>query len=202
MKEEWKAVDGFSNYEISNHGRARTKSRYVPWKHHGTSGLAYKKGKILTPVVKGIGYIQYTMHGDNGAYRCNLAHRLVASAFIDNTFNKPQVNHIDGNKTNNLITNLEWVTAQENSIHVFHTLGHVTWQKGLKGKFAITSRPVIQLTLSGEVVREWDCAIDAVNEFGFDSGSICRACQGKSKTYKGYIWRYQSEIRTYAKKNY
>jgi hypothetical protein len=81
------------------------------------------KGKRLKTRISYRGYEQVTIVKQDGSRIYALVHRLVAQAFIDNPDNKPYVNHIDGNKTNNSIENLEWVTPSENMLHASHVLG-------------------------------------------------------------------------------
>jgi len=193
VKEEWRKIDGFVNYEVSTLGRVRSIDREVRWSHHGKSGLAKKSGKILKPIPrklnKHLTYMQVGLYGHPKLVVRHI-HRLVAEAFIPNPHNKPQVNHIDGNGANNNVSNLEWATCSENGLHAYRVLGRKAWQKGRFGAKAITSRAVIQKDFAGNVLRRWDCASDAVRECGFDSGSITRACQGKYKHHKGYVWEY------------
>ncbi len=73
--------------------------------------------RLLKPYKDTKGYSRVTIHLD-GEYYDKKVHRLVASAFIPNIYNKPEVNHKDGNKSNNSVQNLEWATSKENSIHV------------------------------------------------------------------------------------
>lgn len=173
MKEIWKNIDGYKNYKVSNLGRVKN----------------IKKNIILAPILKSTGYIQFGI-SENGKAKCALAHRLVAEAFIPNPDNKPQVNHIDGIKNNNIVTNLEWNTPSENSLHTHNTLGYKVWHKGNTGKNTPTAKKVIQKTLDGKLVKVWDCASDAVREFGFDSGCITHTCKGSYKSHKGYKWEY------------
>ena|SRR5690554_2824929 len=105
-KEMWKDVPGFDGmYQISNSGRVRS------WRNNRW-GRA-KRPKILQSHTLKNGYDAVSLGRGNKMY----IHRIMATAFIPNPENKPQVNHIDGNKVNNRISNLEWVTQKENSIH-------------------------------------------------------------------------------------
>lgn len=83
------------------------------------TGKVYSENskKYLIPEIRS-GYLSINIYTINGPTHCTI-HRLVATAYIPNPSNKPQVNHIDGNKKNNVVSNLEWVTASENSIHAF-----------------------------------------------------------------------------------
>lgn len=125
IKEEWKQIDGFEYYYISNLGRVKSTRRWS-----GTQ--FYERKKIISlHKHKTKGYIYVSISRDGKNYNLRV-HRLVAKAFIPNPNNKPQVNHIDGNKENNNINNLEWVTNQENQIHA--------WRKGLCKKHTTKRR--------------------------------------------------------------
>ena len=105
--EEWKLIDGFKKYEISNKGRIRR---------------LYLKGyKYRKPVIQS-GYCSVTF-SIGLEFKKYSIHRLVALAFIDNKYNKPCVNHIDGNGLNNNVSNLEWCTYSENEKHSYSVLG-------------------------------------------------------------------------------
>lgn len=97
----WKAIPGFNKYQVSNEGCVV----------HSATGR-YKKATVLK---RGYSYVR--MMSDNGKLEPRYVHSLVAKAFVPNPLNYPQVNHIDAVKTNNLYTNLEWVTAAQNTAH-------------------------------------------------------------------------------------
>lgn len=86
------------------------------------NGIVSSKHRIMKGCIDSQGYLCYTMRNHNGIRRRELGHRLVAISFIPNPDNKDQVNHIDGNKLNNDITNLEWCTQSENMIHAYRVL--------------------------------------------------------------------------------
>lgn len=120
----------------------------------------------------------------DGKKRIFRVNRLVAMAWIDNPDNKPQVNHIDEQKTNNDVYNLEWSTAKENSN--FGTRSKRVADSLLNGKQA---KPVQAINPStGVVVREFPSAMEAQRN-GFNQGSIWSCCHGKQRTHHGYIWR-------------
>ena len=115
--EVWKDVEGYEGlYQISNFGNVKSLARIV----HSEKRSDYKiKEKILKQSDTTTGYKKVELHKGNEKRKSFKVHRLVAQAFIPNPENKLEVNHIDGNKHNNNVNNLEWVTSSENKIHAF-----------------------------------------------------------------------------------
>lgn len=110
---KWLPCPGFENsYEVSNYGQVRSIDRYCS----GRKGLI--KGQIIHSDLNQKGYPQLRLYNSNKKYVRN-QHRLVALAFIPNPNNLPQVNHIDGNKENNCVTNLEWISNSDNMRHAY-----------------------------------------------------------------------------------
>ena len=114
--EVWKPIRNFNNYEVSTFGRVRS----IPRKVHTWNGERKVKGKILNTRLNK-GYLYVLMRDNNNKVRNMKVHRLVALSFIPNPHNYPQVNHKDGNKSNNNVDNLEWRTAKENTYHAVVT---------------------------------------------------------------------------------
>lgn len=102
--EKWKNVQNYEEYEISNLGRVRS--------------IYSSHRKTLNYANNGKNYLTVCLYKDKKQKRM-LVHRLVALHFLPNFYNKPDVNHKDGNKSNNSLYNLEWVTKKENIIHGF-----------------------------------------------------------------------------------
>ncbi len=114
----WKPVRGYENlYEVSNTGQVRSLPREVPFINGSIRKL---NGKILKPLVNHSGYL-YVCLALDGVQKSKFVHRLVAESFISNVDNALEVNHIDGNKHNNCVDNLEWVTHKYNIQHSFAT---------------------------------------------------------------------------------
>lgn len=171
--EVWKDIEGYGNrYQVSSEGRIRKKNkdkrcrpfRYLTPNCNNNAGY-YKVG---------LSYKGYT--------KLLTVHRLVAQAFIPNPNNKPQVNHIDGNKKNNRVENLEWVTESENAIHASR-LG--LFDSMIKK----ASKAVCQFSLDGELLNRWDSFHQIEREAGFSATYICKKCKGNGYAY-GYYWRY------------
>lgn len=116
MNEEWRPVIGFEDsYEVSNLGRVRSKTRMVK---NGKTSMRLQEGNIRKTSITRLGYENVGMSKDCKEKKYYV-HRLVAQAFIPNTEDKETVNHIDGVKTNNCVSNLEWATLKENIQHSF-----------------------------------------------------------------------------------
>ena len=98
--EIWVKIQGFPNYEVSTYGGIRTADRHKP----------------VNPEIHCKGYLRVNLFLDGKRYHKKV-HRLVAEAFLNNPYNKPQVNHLDGNVQNNAMWNLEWVDDHENKEH-------------------------------------------------------------------------------------
>ena len=120
-KEIWKTIPNFEGiYEVSNFGNVRSLKRKV----QGLNDINQMfKGKVLKPGINR-GYKRVTLSKANKLKKFSI-HRLVASVFLDNKFNKPCVNHIDGNKSNNNLLNLEWCTYSENEKHSYNVLNKI-----------------------------------------------------------------------------
>lgn len=178
--EKWIAAIGYDGkYEISNYGNVRNTVT----------------GKYLKPSISKTGY--YFVKLDRaGAPRKNaFIHRLVAENFILPVNGKFQVNHKDGDKSNNCVENLEWVTPAENIQHSFSALGKKSALKGKTGAENKNSRPVCQYTLDGDFVRQWPGVSDAARNVGCSPAQILNVIAGRIATCHGYIWAYEKSDR-------
>ena len=188
MEEIWKDIEGYEGiYQVSNLGRVRSLDRLVPAAcalSKGNQVVNYlRKGVILKPHIAGKSGYQYVALsiGDKPKY-CRV-HRLVACAFIPNPDNLPEVNHIDEDKSNNRVDNLEWVTHIQNEHH---------GTKIERGARTRDRRPVEALNEKGEVVASYDRIADAAKALGLNISTIWQVCN-KIRNYKtagGYRWRY------------
>jgi hypothetical protein len=154
---------------------------------NGKSFTSDGKLKMIKQNLKANGYWQVKLFKD-GVRKYFIVHRLVAKTFILNPENKPEVNHIDGNKNNNCAFNLEWVTSRENQLHAFR-LG---LQKAPRGKDSNCSIAINQYEKDGTFVKTWESINMVKRELGFNSFGIIGCCK-KRKRYKtayNYKWEY------------
>ena len=111
--EVWKEIKGYNGiYQVSNIGRVKSKTQYCK----GRLGSGKQNGRVLKQQKCYKGYLRVSLSFNKVRFNTGV-HRLVALSFIDNPLNKPQVNHINGIKTDNTVENLEWCTNKENQIH-------------------------------------------------------------------------------------
>lgn len=174
--EIWKDIKGYEGiYQVSNYGRVKVLDRKV-W---NAKVECVRKGRIFKTTKGSRGYIQVALT-KNGKSRIFNVHRLVAQAFIPNPLNLPQVNHIDGNKTNNNVSNLEWCTAQENIQHA-HKMNLTS----------NVSRKVQKLEkYTKNILCEYKSAHEASVIEKIDETSIRRCCNYIRKSAGGYSWKY------------
>ncbi|WP_461217380.1 NUMOD4 domain-containing protein [Lactococcus cremoris] len=177
MKSEhqtWKPAKGFEKYyEVSDSGNVRSLDRVSNAKNGSTQ---LRKGQLISPCTNKRGYKQVRLIC-NGVAKNILVHRLVLLTF------KPingllQVNHIDGNKENNNINNLEWATAKENIHHAYRT--------GLNSR----RNKVQQYDKEGYLIAEYSSVRIAAKLLNYHPSGISEAANGKKQFYKGYRWEY------------
>lgn len=186
MEEIWKNIKDYEGlYQVSNWGRVKSLKRLV--KSHNKWGECYItiNEKILKTFDNNLGYL-FIRLSKNNKIKNYYIHKLVAEHFIPNPNNLPEVNHKDECKSNNIYTNLEWCDRKYN-VNYGNRLKKIS--KKLKNKKE-WSKPVIQYTLDGQFVKEWE-SINEADRNGYNHGHIAACCLGKRKTHKGYIWKYK-----------
>ena len=178
--EIWKEIVGTKGFiEVSSEGRVRSLLGGTP--------------RILKTQVDNNGYhrIRVTIERIKMTYK---VHREVAKAFIDNPSNLPQVNHIDGNKDNNCVSNLEWVTNKENA---HHAIKNGLWDSVLEGskrENESRKKPIIAYRINGEYpnTRYYRSIAEAERDIG--SRHICDVLKGKRSHVKGWSFQYAEEV--------
>lgn len=173
MQEEWKVIDECPKYMISNLGRIKN----------------IKSGLIRKLCTNGDGYLTVKLYIDSYHDKKVLVHRLVAMAFIPNPENKPTVNHIDENKLNNAVENLEWATYKE-QMNCGTVKDRILAKKREVGRYSI---PVVQLTKSGEVVKVFKSIHFAGKILGVKDEHIAMCARGQRNFCGGYKWKYADE---------
>ena len=187
MKEIWKYIDGFNGrYSVSSFGRVRAENR---WCYNPRYGEFFLAGKMLKPSHNSNGYLTVTL-ALNGRSFPLCVHRIVAQAFIPNPKNKPQVNHINGNRADNNINNLEWCTQSENNLHSYRKLGRI--KVGLKGENNPVSKIVLQIK-NGIVIAEFCSVTEAQTKTGIARQSIGKVANKKLKSAGGYKWEWKKD---------
>ena len=161
---------------------------------NGKANLHYPES-IRTPVLDKNGYFTVILR-KHSSVKCYKVHRLVAQHFILNPENKPQVNHVDGNKLNNDVNNLEWVTDQENKPHARRTglmrpdqYGPNNYMWNRHGKDNPLSKPIYQI-YNNQIINEFESLTEASKSTGISAGHISHVCSGK----RNHARRIQMEI--------
>ena len=175
--EQWKEIYDSKIYEISNFGNVRSVER--------TDSLGrFKKAKLLNKTINNSGY-QYVSLFYNNTHIKMLIHRLVADHFIEKKSENLVVNHKDGNKLNNCVDNLEWVSQKQNILH--------SWENGLSHRN--NCKKIKQLDKKGNIIKIYDAIMDAERATGINNSKITACCKKHygRKTAGGYIWRYVNE---------
>lgn len=175
MREIWADIEGYEGlYKVSNLGNVSGK-------------------KMLTPSKSSSGYYKVELYKDKIS-KVFWIHRLVAQTFLPNPDNKPQVNHKDGNKLNNILSNLEWVTVSENQIHAINSgLRLPSPMIGKIGKLNPNSIKVLQYDAYGNFIRVWDCLADIGRYYNCSTNPISSCINGRTHSSYGYIWKPYTE---------
>lgn len=176
--ERWLPICGYEGvYEVSDSG----------------SVWSIRHGRNLILQTSNSGY-HFVHLWRNNQRASRFVHRLMAASFIVGYSDELMVNHIDGNKKNNVVINFEMVTASENMLHSVHVLGNRSAMlNGLNGAENGFSKPVLQLSIDGQVLQRFECRRDAVRK-GFNAACITECCNGTQKTHKGYRWSHVQEL--------
>ena len=170
-------------YKVSNLGRILN----LNYRNTG-------RAELMKPVDNGYGYFQVGLRKNGECKKCYV-HRLIAETFLENPENKPEVNHKiegdEGKKINMVIfnedgtinkekTTIEWVTREENNNYATRN------ERAAKAM----SKPVLQLSLSGELIREWESTMECERN-GFNHQHVAACCRGEKPQYKGFRWEYK-----------
>lgn len=194
MAEIWKPIVGWEDrYEVSDHGNVRSLNYHLTGETKKLKQVKERKGYLMVGLYR------------KQKLKWEKVHRLVAKAFIPNPEGKPQVNHINGDKTDNRAENLEWATASENQRHAYKMdlkRGNPEWGRTLGKTYGISGRekiaaqrrkPVIATNIrTGEETR-YESAAEVERILGINHSSVPKVCDGRRKSAKGYTFRYAGD---------
>lgn len=187
MEEVWKDIKGYEGiYQVSNNGRIKSLERDK--NNHS------KKQKVEAKIRKNVlskGYYLCLL-SKNGKNKMMRVHRLVAEAFIPNPKKHPIINHIDGNKLNNCVDNLEWCDYSYNEKEAYR-LGLRRYNNNLKVYTDNMKKRVNQYEINGKFIKTWDSVSDIHRQYNYTTTNICACCKNKRKTAYGYKWKYAEE---------
>lgn len=182
INELWKDIKGYEgSYEVSNLGRVKSLSRKVV-SGVNYSNVRYTENRILAQSIINSGYPTVLLHSDGEEKRL-LVHRLVLENFKPNSDESLVVNHIDRDKLNNNLENLEWLTQSENIRHL-----------GANKLMGLSKRkPICKYDINGKLIKKYDY-LGLVSKDGFDPTNCSRVARGLQSHHKGYDWRYANEV--------
>lgn len=179
--EQWKIIEDYPNYMVSNMGRIKS----LNYKRTGEE-------KILKLNKQRFGYYMVSLR-KNGNTSKKLIHRLVAQAFLPNPDNKPEIDHINTIVTDNRAENLRWVTSKENSNNPITRKHYSDVRKIMLGSKHPKSKRIIQFTFDGEFVNKWDSVMDVERELGLHHSNIFKVINGVRNHTGGYKWGYTED---------
>lgn len=210
MDEIWKDVIGYEGlYQVSNLGNVRSTKRIVPVKGLRNVRTVTRGGNTLKKHEDRYGYLH--VHLRNGESTSTpTIHKLVMNAFVFNIDNKPCIDHINANKKDNRVDNLRWVTVKENQNNPItrkrlslcktgdkhHYYGKKFSEEHRKrisdaNKNGKCSKPILQLNLEGELIKEHPSINEANRQTGVSRSLIYRSCRCKIRSAGGYVWKYK-----------
>ena len=176
MKEEWRDIKGFEGlYQVSNLGRVKS----LNYRRTGKEGIL--KGKD-----NGKGYLFVQLYKE-GKVEKPLVHRLVATAFLENPDNLPEVNHKDEKPENNCVDNLEWCS------HSYNNTYNDKAKKAGKKTAEKLSKPVFSVNKESGLIMWWQSAREAERCTGINNSSIIQCCKGKYHSAGNHIWFYADD---------
>ena len=174
-QEIWKDIPWYEwQYQVSTFGRIKSFKYFRRYKSH-----------ILECTIRRSWYVIIWLR-KSWKTKTYLVHRIVATVFLDNVNSKPQVNHKDWNKTNNYLSNLEWVTIKENSNHSWEYL----WRVASRWNHNNKSKTIIQYDLLWKLIKVWSWTWDIQRELWINRSSISACCLWRRNKAWWYIWKH------------
>ena len=192
--EIWKDIPNYEGYyQVSNLGRIKSIKRKVKYQNSFRNVKEKIKGTFIGK--QGYERVELSKNKINKKYN---VHRIVANVFIPNPLNKETVNHINGIKTDNRVENLEWATKSENILHAYKTgLSKNSEKQRNAVKLYCKEnkiKPIIQLDLDGNFIKEWKSATEVMNVLNINRKSISNCIRKQSKTAGGFKWTTKEQM--------
>ena len=215
MEEVWKDVPGYEGiYAASTTGLVKNYGRQLGWRNGGK-----EKPKVLKQRKDEKGYMRVSLVDGNGKRTFWGVHRIIATTFIPNPENKPFIDHINSVKDDNRVENLRWCTSVENAHNPITFKKYLKAMEGQRGKILSaehrkklsetrkgahpssetralqslrrkeSARSIVQLSLSGEVIKEWESVLSASEQLGIDKSAIYKCINGKLHKTGGFKWK-------------
>ena len=186
QNEIWRDVVGYEGlYQISNLGRLK----HLATPRKKGTGKYERDEHFCTSHVQNNGYLVVDLYKDNKR-KTFLVHRLVAMSFLLNPQNYEFINHIDNNRKNNCLSNLEWCTKSYNTKYSYDTNDRRKKMNWKSGKDNANSKAVLMSDMNGKVIKRYECIMDTERELGIWSSCIVSCLKGRTKTAGGYKWNY------------
>lgn len=186
--EEWKDIKYFEGlYQISNYGRVKSLER---------TRKLYSKEIYVPEIIRRTGcdmngYQILPLNKDSKKYTKKI-HRLVAESFISNPENKPCINHLNCNKNDNRVFNLEWCTIKENNQYCCKVGHHYNPTLGKFRGDNPKSKKIVQKNKNGKIIKIWNCAEDIADFLSVNRRTIGKGCRKEVKTVKGFVLEYEN----------
>ncbi|WP_286777107.1 NUMOD4 domain-containing protein [Sphingobacterium sp. UBA2074] len=186
--EIWRDIPGYEGiYQSSTKGFIRSLDRLLK----NSKGQFIKKGSIKSLNKSKNGYLSVDLYRDNKRQTL-LIHRIIAITFINNTKNADTVNHINGDKYDNDVNNLEWCTYSENHKHSYEKLGRIAGMKGKRNELNTNSKPIIMINSNDEIVHTFPSIMEAARVLDISSSRIVSNLKGRSKTCINHYFKYKN----------
>ena len=193
--EIWRDIEGYEGlYQVSNLGNVKS-LKFGPKNHPGV----HSQPRTLRITKSSTGYTHVQLYKE-GKSSTILVHKLVAKAFVPNPLAKPEVNHIDANRANNKVENLEWVTHKENLQYAVKIGNRKPPRKSIvensisgkstarKESIKRNKKPVLQYTPDGKFVKKWNSIAEIEKFYNCNRTGIANCLSGKNKTSFNFVW--------------